>query len=483
MGEDQKSWHLHDMVYVYVYMISLFPRPTPIYPPTQPPTLTTAPTLMSASSSSAPAAATILHSLVQATTNLWALLPPPPEQANPALAADAEKLHALLGAWLTNQPSTMAVVAKTKGRSGPAGPSSVQLLDLPSPTLLHVLSFLVPANPGYTQTHTDKWQDFVALATTCHRLHALSQDDVLWRPVCEQVWGSVTHPGVHALYKTKGWAELYRKLARSTLCMEPGGFRARWQEDYVLQCDVRDVQKQLLLFSQSGPLHWERTPGIEDSEQPWVTLRCAFDPTGQQTSGCAAWLSAVEAMDENQQGMLAATLYRDHPALRMTAVHAASLAGRVTPLGRYTSYWRAATERGDVRVEVRVCHVPSGRTSLLFSSRQYYRGMDEGLTLGPANLDDHPDYVTGAVYFQPRWLSAASPFQQLQVYLPAVMDPASAVVPSELSNTEKVGIGGFRVALGCGVDNGLGQKTMELLNDVGFSRGIYQTLQSLAWTD
>lgn len=39
------------------------------------------------------------------------------------------------------------------------------------------------------------------------------------------------------------YAKLYHRLARTSLGLEPHGYRSRWTEDFILSFDVRDAHK------------------------------------------------------------------------------------------------------------------------------------------------------------------------------------------------------------------------------------------------
>lgn len=199
-----------------------------------------------------PSPAAPLLNLVQATNSFWALHPPSANEAHPTLAAEAQRLNAVLGAWLDNQSSISTTrttsVATTKKRRTAAAAATVQLLDLPAPSLLEVFSILLPANPG--SSATAEWADFGAFSATCHHAHYLSKHDLLWRPLSEQLSPSLTNPALRALWRTRDWSELFQRMARTSMCLEPGGYRARWWEDYVLQTYVRDMHLNTTLFSQ-----------------------------------------------------------------------------------------------------------------------------------------------------------------------------------------------------------------------------------------
>lgn len=101
----------------------------------------------------------------------------------------------------------------------------------------------------HTHTHIYRWTDFNALARTSRAWLAATRDDVIWRPVVEGVWGWTQHPPARAAWMKQEqeqqgmWVRLFRRLARSAFCLEPGGYRARWQEDYVISIDIRDTAK------------------------------------------------------------------------------------------------------------------------------------------------------------------------------------------------------------------------------------------------
>lgn len=170
-----------------------------------------------------------LLQLVQDTTcvmSSFRVLLPPSSEADPALAAEARRLHVALGAWLATPPaaaSSTTIATVMTGLTADVPP--VHLLDLPDPGLLLVLSFLAPFNPRRNDG-TPKWADVGALAATCRRMHEVSQNDVMWRPVCDESWPPLADPVLRSVWQSLSWAALHRHSngqAAWDLGLEEGG--------------------------------------------------------------------------------------------------------------------------------------------------------------------------------------------------------------------------------------------------------------------
>lgn len=156
-----------------------------------------------------------------------------------------------------------------------------------------------------------KWTDLGAFALAGRKAHVLARDDALWRPVCEQLWGSIADPRLRALLRAEAWAALYQRMARTSLCIELGGsgagvlggnFRLRWVEDFVLAFDLRDTWKNLVLYSEWGPVQYE-SEGQEEFEESGreecdygIILHCDYKFIYDQTGGCAQWRDAEQAI-------------------------------------------------------------------------------------------------------------------------------------------------------------------------------------------
>ena len=249
-------------------------------------------------------------------------------QPSHRLVQEAELPQARLGSWLAQR----AVQIKKACTLVPRPPLSL-LQDLPATLLVHTLTFLTPAKPGVKNSYQDKWVDVGAFSLVSRKAYAIARDDAVWRPVCEQLWGSVSDPRLRAYLRVEGWAALFRHMARSSLCIEPGGsrpgvpgndFRLRWAEDYIIASDLRDTWKNLL-FSEWGPLRYEceteesfRESDNEDRDYS-IKLLCDYKLTCDQLGGCACWRDAAQQ-------------FMDYPAL-------SALKGiEVTALGYASSY-------------------------------------------------------------------------------------------------------------------------------------------------
>lgn len=401
----------------------------------------------------------VLQTLALAN-NLWELHPPP-SSADPVLAAEALRLHAASGAWLATQPSTA-----TTTTTATTPRSSIHLLDLPAPTLLHVFSWLVPPTPGLNLRYycMDGWEDFGALAIACRQLHALSQDDVVWRPVCTGLWPATDDEDLRTFWRTRGFAELYQRLARTSLCVEPGGYCFRWPGDFVLQCDVRDKSKHLPLFSSWGRL-------VCYSDALSARLECCDDESlsyvGDRTRGCAAWIRPPDYEDAPYPhlGMAAKTLFDDHPAMAGFGD---------TTEERYGHYWHVAALGGHLAVDVRVIHVPTGKASTLYTTKECHE------TLNPLTVEEGPPpdveigYGLGLLgldkwVFRAQRMPSASPWPWVSLHLHTGW------------NDERVGIMEFILELDYG-DESL-DNILTMKDEIGMDRMIYRALQSLPWTD
>jgi hypothetical protein len=82
----------------------------------------------------------------------------------------------------------------------------------------------------------------------------------------EALWGWTRHPAARALWLQRPllaaaaaaeaeeedgdaqrgggtWARLFGRLARTTYCLEPGAYRRRFWEDYMITIDIQDTAK------------------------------------------------------------------------------------------------------------------------------------------------------------------------------------------------------------------------------------------------
>lgn len=101
------------------------------------------------------------------------------------------------------------------------------------------------------------WDYVDALGRTSRRWLAITRDNSIWRPVVHELYGWTKVPmarrpwmrqllmaGPPGAEEGNGkWARLFRRLARTTFCLEPGGFRQRWDEDFWITIDIRDTEK------------------------------------------------------------------------------------------------------------------------------------------------------------------------------------------------------------------------------------------------
>ena len=444
--------------------------------------------------------AVLLQALSQAN-NLWELHPPP--SAAPAslssitsiggvddgtsLRQQAELLRARLDSWLAPSAAMSPSPPSPVRMNVPRPPLSL-LEDLPTTLLVHALSFLITAKPGLTKTYQTKWADVGAFSSMSRKAHATAHDDVLWRPICEQLWGSVADPRLRALWRVNGWAELYQRMARSSICVEhsgggssapSGGYRLRWKDDYVLIVEVRDIQKRLVLFSQWGPL-WYNGGFWMDPERV-IELRCEYDATGERTSGCAAWIDA-ELVTGQHKGVAVARLLKDHPALRGSLLsqpyHGLSTQ---TKWNCVDTYFRESTQRGDMRLEVRLLHVPSAKAATLYSA-QHDDPYREEAGYGPIRVEEH-DMTMDASGVQVRLK-----FAEMTVHLPhgaqnirvhGDLHVRMTVAEDDMDtgndwlNKTRIGMGKFHVNFTVGGE----------LCELGSDRLLYRMLQALPWTD
>lgn len=440
--------------------------------------------------------AVLLQALSQAN-NLWELHPPPP--AAPALSSitstsgvhdgtslrqQAELLRARLDSWLAPSAAMPPASPPAMQMNGPRLPLSLD--DLPVMLLVHALTFLVPAKPGLTSTYQTKWADVGAFSSVSHKVHAAARDDVFWKPVCEQLWGSVADPRLRALWRVNGWAALYQRMARSSICVEHsggessapgGGYRLRWKDDYVLIVELRDIHKGLVLFSEWGPLWYEAGDWMDPSRT--LTLRCEFDATGERTSGCAAWIDA-ELATRQHKGVVVARLLKDHPALRGNSIPR-PYHGRSTQTmwDCVDSYFRESVRRADVRLEVRLLHVPSSKAATLYSAQH-----DDFLhfdTQGDIHIEAHdlmmdPSGMQGSFKFAEMVVRLPHGAEKIRVQgdLQVRMTAADDDMDTEDGWLDKtrIGIGKFHVNFTVGGE----------LCELGSDRLLYRLLQALPWT-
>lgn len=59
------------------------------------------------------------------------------------------------------------------------------LEDLPSILLVYLLTFLVSAKPGLTNSFDVKWADVGDFALLSCKAHAIARSDILWQPIRE----------------------------------------------------------------------------------------------------------------------------------------------------------------------------------------------------------------------------------------------------------------------------------------------------------
>lgn len=181
-------------------------------------------------------------------------------------------------------------------------------------------------------------------------------------------------------------------------------------------------------------------------------------------------------------GMLAATLFHGHRAL---AEENAEHPERTTA-ARYKRYWKRAYRRGALRVEVRVLHVPSGKTTTLYSSRAYR--VDTYETNEMPTVLEAAEPGRDTVVFPKTRLPWASSFTWMEFVLAVKMseDEAPAAAAAAQGGeaggqgagkaSDRVGIEGFRLELDY-YDMPAGHE------DICVGRKMYRMLQTLPWTD
>jgi len=445
-------------------------------------------------------AAVLLQALSQAN-NLWELHPPSPATSasftsitrtdgvhdGTSLRQQAELLRARLDSWLAPSAAMSPSTPSPVQRNVPRPPLSL-LEDLPVTLLVHALTFFIPAKPGLTSTYQTKWADVGAFASVSRKTHAAAHDEVFWRPVCEQLWGSVADPRLRALWRANGWAALYQRMARSSMCVEHsgggssapgGGYRLRWKDDYVLIVEVRDIQKRLVLFSEWGKLWCES--GFWMDPDRVIELRCEYDATGERTGGCAAWIDA-ELATRQHNGVMAARLLKDHPALPGLRATELSRARDINDKWNCAlTYLRESTQRADMRLEVRLLHVPSAKATTLYSA-QHDGPCREEAGYGPIRMEEH-DMTMDASGVQVRLK-----FAEMAVHLPhgaqnirvhGDLHARMTVAQDDMDtgndwlDKTRIGMGKFHVNFT------VGGKLCEL----GGDRLLYRLLQALPWTD
>lgn len=439
--------------------------------------------------SSSPSVTALLQAL-SLTNTLWGIAstsaPGIETQPSHRLVQEAELLHARLGSWLAQRggmspPPPPPPTAENKK----ARPPLSLLEDLPVPLLVHALTFLVPAKPGLTNTYQTKWADVGAFSSVSHKAHAAARDDVFWRPICEQLWGSVSDPKLRALWRADGWAALYQRMARSSMCVEHsgggssapgGGYRLRWKDDYVIIVEVRDIQKRLVLFSEWGPLWCDGGDWMDPDRA--LALRSEYDATGERTGGCAAWIDAEMATGQHT-GVVAARLLKDHPAMR-SATQLSAPWSTQSKWPRVNMFFHESIRRGDIRLEVRLLHVPSAKVTTLYSAQHDDgRRYDEQGTIFMEEYGHMTD-ASGA--------QACYRFAEMVVHLPHGAEKIRVngdlqVRMTVAEDDMDMGDGWLdktRIGMGkCHVYFPVGDRFSEL----GSDRILYRMLQALPWTD
>lgn len=394
-------------------------------------------------------------------------------QSSHRLVQEAELLHARLGSWLA-QRGGMSPPPPTTAENKKARPPLSLLEDLPVTLLVHALTFLVPAKPGLNRTFQQtKWADVGVFSSVNHKAHAAARDDALWKPICQQLWGSVSDPKLRALWRADGWAALYQRMARSSMCVEHsgggssapgGGYRLRWKNDYVMIVEVRDIQKRLVLLSEWGPLWCDG--GVWMDPDRALTLRCEYDATGERTGGCAAWIDAEMATGQ-LTGVVAARLLKDHPAWLSAPYYGWTTQSK---WARVNMFFHNSIRRGDIRLEVRLLHVPSAKVTTLYSAQH-----DDG-----RRYDEHMTDASGA--------QACYRFAKMVVHLPHGAEKIRVNCDLQVGMTVAeddmdMGDGWLdktRIGMGkCHVYFPVGDRFSEL----GSDRILYRMLQALPWTD
>lgn len=244
----------------------------------------------------------------------------------------------------------------------------------------------------------------------------------------------------------------------------------------MLLCDVRDLVKKLVLFSCWGTLVAEEG-GYEQGRMIRLESSIPYgEDKREQMSGCAAWPDDDRYSNEHgnapwpYNGMPAAALFDDgHPTMEDvqegeygTSVHE-----------RFNHYLYIGCRRGDVRVEVRMIHIPSGRATMLFTS---------GSSKRPEPVWSEKDGIHGYFTFPRRPLLTSSPVSRLALQLDVRATPEENNVSELDRGKERVGIEGFALHLSFDGDSST-QHELDVVNEIGWERMTYRTLQSLPWTD
>lgn len=264
-------------------------------------------------------------------------------------------------------------------------------------------------------------------------------------------------------------------IVRTSECLEPGGYRSQWRKHYLLQFDIRDVKKNLALYSTWGTLKWhymDEERGEHSTNYLLVTLECDCENESSIVGqgGCASWApgngkawAMREADGTEYDGMLAATLFEDHPAMADSA-HGATKVDE-----RYTHYWKRASERGDVRLDVRVIHSPSGKAALLCSSQgpgDSHRGakingrwgVKEDVLMAYPHTRMHAGSPFPGMTCEVSWLHRRLSRYRNRL---ALDDGSAGAHPGDVE---------------------VGTKARKLKYDFGMDRVIYKMLQTFPWT-